>query len=562
MPAERPDLRYAAARPPRVRIRLYGLGSVFGKTLRDSRFAIRATAATCGLVVAAGGLSMATAYGTAATRLELAAMSSGMPAVLRGVYGNPIRVDTLGGFISWHYGTNLALLVGLWSILALSSTLAGEARRGSLDLVIATPRARRRVALQKIAAHIVAVGLAMACLALATWLTGVLVATMPGDAIAPDAALAFAAAVGVKGLVAGSIAFALAPLLGRAAAAGIAGGILIAADVVNGYRTVVPAFDSLAGASWFAWTFDHVPLAGQSDWPAIVLAAVAAALLLVLGVEGFARTDIGVTVGLPGLGLPAALLGLRGPLGRSFAESLPAAIAWGAGIALYGLVMAATSRPFTAALSETPGIIEAVRSFLPGVDISTSAGFLQVAFTDIGYVLVGLAAATFVAGRSGDETEGRLELQLAAPVSRLRWAVGSAVASMLAVVLLAAVLGGGIAIGIAAVGDDPVQPALGVIVLALYGTALVGLGVAVADLVSPSLAAPAILVIAVGTALLDILAPALRLPDWVQGFALTSHLGEPMLGRWDATGVLACLALAAGGVAAGAWGLNRRDISG
>jgi putative exporter of polyketide antibiotics len=71
---------------------------------------------------------------------------------------------------------------------------------------------------------------------------------------------------------------------------------------------------------------------------------------------------------------------------------------------------------------------------------------------------------------------------------------------------------------------------------------------------------PAVLAIAVGTFLLDTLAPILRLPDWVAQLALTSHLGEPMIGTWDLAGIIACLVLAVGGLAIGAWGMGRRDV--
>ena len=46
--------------------------------------------------------------------------------------------------------------------------------------------------------------------------------------------------------------------------------------VIQSYRTVVPAFDTLAGATWYSWTADHVPLAGQTDWAGIGIAGVAA----------------------------------------------------------------------------------------------------------------------------------------------------------------------------------------------------------------------------------------------------------------------------------------------
>jgi hypothetical protein len=43
--------------------------------------------------------------------------------------------------------------------------------------------------------------------------------------------------------------------------------------------------------------------------------------------------------------------------------------------------------------------------------------------------------------------------------------------------------------------------------------------------------------------------------------ALTAHFGQPMVGNWDVVGVVACLILAVGGVAVGAWGMARRDVS-
>jgi len=542
--------------------RLYGLGGVFAKTLRDSRVAVLVVAGLLGVIIVAGGATMITTYGTLETRTDLAAMSRDLPPVLRGVYGNPVRVDTLGGFISWHYGTYFALLAGLWSILALSSTLAGEARRGSLDFAVATPRSRRSIALEKVAGHVAAIAAAMVVVAVATWATGAIFARMAGDPIALEAAIAFAVGLGVKALIAGSIAFVLAPFIGRGAAAGIAGALMLAGYVVNGYRTVVPAFDSLANATWFSWTAGHLPLAGQSDWPSVGLVALACVALLGLGVEAFARRDIGVTISVPTPALPGALLGLRGPLGRSFGDLLPAALAWGVGVGLYGFVMAATSRPFSEALASTPGLADAVRGIIPGIDMTTTAGFLQLAFTELGFVLVGLAAATLVAVRSSDETAGRLELQLTTPLSRARWAVASAAAVVAAIAVITVVLGASIGAGVAAVGDDPVQPAAGTLVLALYGAALAGVGAAVAGVFGAWLAAPTVLALAIGTFLVDLLAPALRLPDWVEQLALTAHLGKPMVGSWDGAGIVACLVLAIGGVALAAWGMNRRDVSG
>ena len=45
-----------------------------------------------------------------------------------------------------------------------------------------------------------------------------------------------------------------------------------------------------------------------------------------------------------------------------------------------------------------------VRGLVPGIDMTTPAGFLQLAFAEMGFLLAGLAVATFIAGRSSDET--------------------------------------------------------------------------------------------------------------------------------------------------------------
>ncbi len=115
--------------------------------------------------------------------------------------------------------------------------------------------------------------------------------------------------------------------------------------------------------------------------------------------------------------------------------------------------------------------------------------------------------------------------------------------------------------GVAAAGSDPAQPVVGAAALALYGAAMAGVGLAVGGLTRSSLAAPAVVVVGIGTFLVDFLTEALRLPDWVQQFALSAHMGQPMIGTWDPAGVVACVVLSIGGLAVGAWGMRRRDVN-
>ncbi|HJW22337.1 MAG TPA: hypothetical protein VJ506_07910 [Candidatus Limnocylindrales bacterium] len=541
--------------------RLLGLGSVFGKTLRDSRAAILIITTLLGVMILAGGGVMANTYGTVEARTELGTMSRDMPPLLRGFYGNPLNVDRLGGFISWHYAAYFAMLAGLWSILALASTLAGEARRGNLDLTAATPHARRVIALQKVGGHLAGLVIAMTILGVLAWLTGAVFGRLPGDAIDPGAGAAFAVGLGVRALVAGSVAFALAPLIGRGASAGLAGSLMVAGYVAYGYRTVVPAFDSIAGLTWWSWTADHIPLAGSYDWGGIAFTAGIAVVLLAIGVEGFARRDIGVTLSVPTPPLPAWLLGVRGAIGRSFGDTLPGAFWWAVGLAIYGLAMAGASLSMIDLLDGSPEMAQVFRTLIPNIDLTTAAGFLQLAFVDLGFVLVGLAVTMLVGGRWSDEAEGRLEMHLTTPLSRTGWAWAQGIAIVLGIAVITAALAAAIGLGVAAIGQDPVTPMGGTIVLGLYGLALAGIGMAAGGILGPRAAAPVVAAVAIGTFLLDMLAPMLRLPDWVAQLALTTHLGEPMVGTWDPVGVVACLALALVGLAAGIWGMARRDIA-
>ena len=560
-----------AGLPPRAAValphiplhrRLYGFGSIYGKTLRDSRLAVLVVGGVLGVVVFAGGGEMTATYATLDARRELAALSASLPPVLRGVYGNPVNVDTLGGFVTWHYAAYVTLLVGLWSILALSSTLAGEARRGSLDLLAVGPLSRAVIALEKLAGHVTALVAATAVVATAAWAAGILFARFPGDEVAPAAAAAFGVGLAIKGLMAGSVAFALAGFVGRGTAAGIAGAVLFGGYVVTGYRDVVPAFDAVAGLSWLGWTANHLPLAGRYDWGSIGIVAVATAGLLAVGIAGFVRRDISITGTSRAPGLPRALLGIGGPARRAFGELLPASVAWGLGLGLYGLLMAAASRAFVDELAKAPSLLEMVNNLLPGMDWTTPVGFLELLFVDFGLVLVGLAAATLVAGRMGDETAGRFELLLATPVSRVRWAVANGVGAWLGIAVVTAFIAASLAIGVAAAGGEVATPLVGTLVLAIYGAALVGLGSAVGGLFGPSFAGWTVAAIAIGIFLVDVLGPTLGLPDWLQQLALTNHVGEPMLGTWDLGGIAACLVLAVGGLALGAWGFRRRDVGG
>jgi ABC-2 type transport system permease protein len=478
----------------------------------------------------------------------------------QGIAGNPVNVGTLGGYIQWKYGPVFLWIAGLWSILALSSTLATEARRGSLEFVAAAPFGKRRIALEKLAGHLTVLTLALVIFALVASLVGAVFGTMPGDEIPVQAAVGFALWLGVVALAFGGLAFALAPFLGRGLAAGIVGAILFAGYILSNYAASVPAFQAIAQLTPWAWTSDHLPLAGQYDWASLVPVAVVAVVMLAIGVEAFTRRDLGATSAIRFPAMPAVLIGQDGPVGRSFGERLPVALGWGLGLGIFGLFIAAASVSLADALLDSPDIMDVLARVFPAFDLTSAAGFLQLVFVELGFIVVGFAAATLVAGWASDETSGRLELILASPLARRAWAIRSGLGVFLAIAAMTAVLALGIGLGVLVAGDEPLTPMAGTIVMGLYAAALAGIGFAVGGLFRASIAGEIVALIVVVTYLLELFPPALQLPDWVHQLALTAHLGQPMIGVWDWAGMVACLVLAVVGLVVGAWGFAPRDM--
>jgi len=546
------------AHPARPWSRVYGLGGIYAKTMRDSRLAFIVMAGLLGGVMFVVGAAIPQVFSTEAARADVVRLANDL-GVASGVAGKPINVGTLGGYVSWKYGPVFMIIASLWSILALASTLAGEAQHGSLEFVAVSPLGKRRIALEKLAAHLTVVTLVLVILAVAAWSTAAIFGKLPSDAIPPVAAIGFTLWIGLVALVFGGLALVLSPFIGRGAAAAISGAALFAGWILNGYSATVPAFRIPADLTPWAWTANHVPLGGQYDWGSLVFTAIVAIVLLAVGLEAFVRRDLGASSALPSPNAPRALRGLGSPFGRSFSERLPVALWWAVGLGVFGLAMSGASRSVADSFAQSPDIEKTFRTIFPNFDVATAGGLLQLLIS-LAFIVVGFAAATLVSGWASDESSGRLEMLLSTPLARSRWAVSSGLGVYAAIAVMTAVVAAGIGIGALGAGSDAITPMAGTMTLGLYAAALAGVGFAIGGF-RTSIAAETVALVVVATYLVDLIVPALSLPDWVHQLALTAHLGQPMIGVWDPAGVVACLVLATVGLALGGWGMRRRDVA-
>ena len=130
----------------------------------------------------------------------------------------------------------------------------------------------------------------------------------------------------------------------------------------------------------------------------------------------------------------------------------------------------------------------------------------------------------------------------------------------MAVAVFVVITAAGIGLGVLSSGADAATPVVGTVVLALYAAAVVGIGHAIGGVFGARFAAPIVVVFVIITWGIQLLGPVLGIPDVVRELALTSHVGQSMVGVWDPDGIVASIVIAIGGAAIGTWGFSRRDI--
>ena len=542
--------------------RVAGLGTIYGKTVRDSRRAALLVGGLAAFFMFGTGApyGFAPEFSTVELRLQFVAGLTSLPLAIRGLLGDPIHIETMGGFLSWRVGNSLPVLLGLWPVIALSGTLAGEAAKGSLDLLASTPHGRVAMALEKVAGHVTAVAFSMLILAVALWVVGQAFGSLPGDEIAFGAALGQALLYGLMMLFVGAVSFATAPFVGRTRAMAFGLIVLFASYLIYAYASLSPLIEALKPLSVWVWTVGHRPLAGVTDWPSLAFLAAVDVALLAAGVVAFNRRDLGGTANVGWLRLPTLPAGIAGPFARQLSDRAGVAIAWGLGIGLYGMLIVASAQAFSDSLGSLPQIVALIKSLYPDIDLTQPSGVLQLSFYGFATLIFGLAGASFLGGWASDEGRRRLEVVLSSPLSRASWALRSGLGVLAAIGIVTVIVAACVGIGAAAVAGDVVEPVAGIGVLGLAAAGFTSVGLAVGGLLRTSLAAGVTAALVIATFLLDTLGSALKLPDAVLQLSIYEHLGQPMAGAFDPIGLVALAIMIVGGLAVGTIGFTRRDI--
>ncbi|MEV4703183.1 hypothetical protein [Actinoplanes sp. NPDC049316] len=508
-----------------------------------------------GLIVAGlGGGMTALVVATYAQVMADPAAAGGLQALagnpaIRTLFGAPVGLDTAGGFTVWRVGTVMAVLLGVWSILAVTRITRGEEDAGRWDLLLSGRPAMRTVLIRHMAAVMTVAAATGAAIAAALLAAGT----------EPAGALLHGAGTGLLGMffvaVAGSTAqiFPARPAATGSAVAVLAVGLL--ARMIG---------DGVAALGWLHWLspFGLLALSGpyvHNRFLPLVLLAAVTGLITVAALVAAGRRDVQGGLIPAAAGRPPRTRLLASVETFAIRRTLRPLTGWMLGVGAYYLLIGLTAVSITDFLNDNPALAgEAAQAGFDG--LGSIAGFAATLFA-----ILALPAGGFTAVRmsafTGAETDRRLTLLASQPVTRLRLiAAETAVTAAAAAVLVtgaglltwAGVTAAGGEFGVAAAlrGVWNVLP----IVLLSLGAAVFGVGWA------PRWTGLIGSLPGVGGFLLLVLAESVAAPGWVHDVSPFAHLAPVPLTGPDPAASAAMLAAAVVLAVAGVGGYRRRDL--
>jgi ABC-2 type transport system permease protein len=245
-----------------------------------------------GLVAVVGLLTVA--YPTVRDNAELDKTFAGLsPSVqaLLGLGGGLTLTSPAGYLNSQFFANLLPVMLLVFAVGVAGWAVAGDEAAGTLELLLANPISRARLAVGRAAA----LGLLLAALTATCALALAAMAPAAGlDRGLPALRMVQATvACGGLALVFAAAAFAVGAATGsRPSALGVAAALAVFGFVIEGLAQQVGTLRPVRAASPWHWLLGSDPLQHGLAWQAWALPLAVSALLVLLGTVGFARRDL------------------------------------------------------------------------------------------------------------------------------------------------------------------------------------------------------------------------------------------------------------------------------
>jgi ABC-2 type transport system permease protein len=391
------------------------------------------------IISVSGGYGLKLVYKTAASRASLGASVRADPA-LSFIYGQ-LNGTSFGAIAAWRYLPYAAATAALMSIFIVVRHTRADEEAGRLELVGAT-------AVGRYAALATSLTVAAAANVVVCVLT---VAVLAVSGLPASGAAAYAVGEAGCGLVFAGLAAVAAQVSGTARGAR---GLAIATLAIVFLLRGIGDSGGTHGLTWLTWLSPigwaelTRPFAAERWWVIAVpvVAALAAALAAVALAAG---RDQGAGLVQPRPGPAGAGILLAGPVGLAWRLQRGALAGWSAGFLAGGLAIGAVATSIGKIVGSNATIEKAFTRVGGQAELTNS--YLAGCMSLLGLIAAAYAVAAVLRLRA-DETAGRSEPLLAAPVSRLRWAWSYLLVALTGtvVVMVAGGLGAGLADGIAA----------------------------------------------------------------------------------------------------------------
>ena len=461
------------------------------------------------------------------------------------------RLDTLGGYLSYHNVTMFVFFLSLFAAVQGARAVRGPELRNSLEEILATGWSRPAVIRDRAAGY--AVVLALICGGVGLGLAASMAAGGQPDA---GGSMITAAACGLCAFAAYALGMLISQLTPTARAASGVAALAVSGLYVftNVWQKMGPLAPFRFASPFFYYNQSRALVPGHGfDVPAMLILVAMAVVMLTAAAWAFQRRDYA-----------APLWGWRPRQARVQWPERPSArvqrpqLRWFWSAALirerYGLLAwsgaAAVSMWLMASLEPTVvdmwDRLKLVQNFIgtrPGV--SAADQYLSFAAEIVAPIIAAFVIVQ-AAGWVADLRQGRVEFVLATPVSWPRL-VGERLAALIAgVAVITAGAIAGLAIGAAAAGVSLAGP--GLIRLAaltiLLGAALGALAAILVAWLRSGLAVTLLAVAAAASYLLTYLVSLFDWPGWVNRLSVFGAFGRPYL-EIPAVGGLVFLAVLA-----------------
>jgi ABC-2 type transport system permease protein len=473
-----------------------------------------------------------------------------------------IRPETVAGYVEYGGFLPLSILFAVWAMTAATGAARGDEERGAVEAVLATGLSRPALVIARMAGFAIAISVATALAALAY----VVAVSAGGDSFDITPVFEETILIIAFGLSCYALSFLVAQITAARIATAAAGVLLLTLFLIN---SLSRTYSSFSGWRWLS-PFRYLDLSrpfppgGNFDVQSLM------ALLGITLVAGFAaavafeRRDLwSPLVRLPMPRHAPSYAASRNPLWkipvvRGLYDRRIGLVAWSAGLAALAYVYVSLTKTIVEPLLSIRALAPYFESFVHG---NVYPAFLGFTWFNVTQLLVAAIAITHVARWAAEDTDGRLEMILSQPHSRVAVVVERLVVLALSVLVIVAVSGE--VVFIAAHRQDihlnGSRLAAATLMLVPFALVFASAGSLLAAW-KPRAAVGLVGAIAFASYMDVEVGALLKLPLWLQDLSAFKLIGRPLVDGVDGRNLAIMLLVAAAGVGSSILAVQRRDI--